>query len=117
MIRKLRKEAHLSQDELARKVGYTDRSSIAKIEAGKVDLPETKIKIFAQALNTTPAELMGIRSAPIHSADILGNEVEKTPTLIIEDERTIEFINLFSQLSETEQDIFLAQIKGVLASR
>lgn len=44
-------------------------------------------------------------------------ETEKTPTLVIEDERTIEFIQLFSQLTPAEQDIFLAQIKGVLASR
>ena len=49
----------LSQDELAKKTGYTSRSSIAKIESGKVDLPQTKIKLFAEALETTQADLMG----------------------------------------------------------
>ena len=49
----------LSQDELAQKTGYTSRSSIAKIESGKVDLPQTKIKLFAEALETTQADLMG----------------------------------------------------------
>lgn len=49
----------MSQDDLAKKTGYTSRSSIAKIESGKVDLPQTKIKLFADALNVTPAELMG----------------------------------------------------------
>ncbi len=58
-IRRKRKEAGLSQEELAAKTGYTSRSSINKIELGKVDLPQSKIKIIAQALNTTPAYLMG----------------------------------------------------------
>lgn len=55
----------MSQDELARKTGYTSRSSIAKIESGKVDLPQTKIKLFAEALNTTQTELTGWESVNI----------------------------------------------------
>lgn len=58
-IKKRRLELNLSQDELAKKTGYTSRSSIAKIESGKVDLPQTKIKLFADALETTQADLMG----------------------------------------------------------
>lgn len=58
-IRELRISAGLSQDELAKKTGYNDRSSIAKIEAGKVDLTQSKLVAFADALNTTPGYLMG----------------------------------------------------------
>ena len=58
-IRKLRKEAKMSQEELAKKVGYTDRSSIAKIENGEVDLSQSKIKAFADVFNVTPQYLMG----------------------------------------------------------
>lgn len=58
-IKELRKQRKISQEKLARMTGYTDRSSIAKIEKGKVDLSETKIQLFASALNTTPAYLMG----------------------------------------------------------
>lgn len=61
-IKALRLKAGLSQDELAHKTGYTDRSSIAKIEAGKVDLTESKISLFAKALNVSPATLMGLDS-------------------------------------------------------
>lgn len=39
-IKRLRKEAKMSQEELAKRVGYTDRSSIAKIENGEVDLSQ-----------------------------------------------------------------------------
>lgn len=56
-IRARRLELGMSQEELAQKVGYTDRTSIAKIESGKVDLSESKIFAFAEALKTTPALL------------------------------------------------------------
>ena len=58
-IKKRREELGMSQDELAKLTGYTSRSSIAKIEKGLVDLPQTKIELFAKALNTTQPELMG----------------------------------------------------------
>lgn len=58
-IKKLRLQQGLSQDELAEKVGYTHRSSIGKVESGLVDLPQSKIKAFAEALHTTPQHLMG----------------------------------------------------------
>lgn len=58
-IRAMRKDLNMSQDELAKEVGYTSRSTIAKIESGENDIPQSKIKDFARALQTTPAELMG----------------------------------------------------------
>lgn len=59
-IKALREQQGLSQEALAERVGYKDRSSIAKIEAGLVDLPQSKIAAFAKALGVTPAYLMGI---------------------------------------------------------
>lgn len=58
-IKTLRQQLNLSQDDLAKKIGYTNRSSIAKIEKGEVDLPLSKIILFAKFLHTTPADLMG----------------------------------------------------------
>jgi transcriptional regulator with XRE-family HTH domain len=58
-IRKYRLMANMSQSELARRTGYTDRSSIAKVEKGLVDLSQSKISQFASALGVTPSELMG----------------------------------------------------------
>lgn len=59
-IKTLRIKRGLSQDELASLTGYTHRSSIGKIENGQVDLPQSKIVLFADALNITPQELMGL---------------------------------------------------------
>lgn len=58
-IRVLRKQAKMSQEDLAKKTGYTDRSSIAKIESGLVDITQSKILAFAEALGVTPQYLMG----------------------------------------------------------
>lgn len=58
-IKEKRLALGLSQEELANKVGYKDRTSIAKVESGKIDLPQSKIEAFAKALKTSSAELMG----------------------------------------------------------
>lgn len=56
-IKKLREEKKMSQSTLAELVGYKDKTAIAKVEAGKVDLPQSKISAFAKSLNTTTAYL------------------------------------------------------------
>lgn len=58
-IKKRREELNMTQEELATKVGYKSRSSINKIELGKTDIAQSKIKAFADALNTTTSYLMG----------------------------------------------------------
>lgn len=59
-IRRRRQALGLSQEELANKLGYKTKSMICKIEAGMVDLPLSKVVAFANALNTTPVELLGL---------------------------------------------------------
>lgn len=58
-IRKRREALGMSQNELATKTGYSDRTSISKVESGNVDLTQSRIMAFAKALNTTVSELMG----------------------------------------------------------
>lgn len=53
---------HMTQQELAQKLGYKSTSTIAKIEAGENDIPQARIAAFAAALNTTPADLMGFNA-------------------------------------------------------
>lgn len=57
-IKQRRLELNLSQEELAKKVGYKSRSSINKIELAR-DLPLRKVELMAKALDTTPGYLMG----------------------------------------------------------
>lgn len=58
-IKKRRKELGYTQTELANKLGYADKSMIAKIEKGQIDLPQSKIMAFAKALETDARILMG----------------------------------------------------------
>ena len=68
-IKKLREELGLSQEELAKRTGYTNRSSIAKIEKGLVDLSQTKIELFAKVLGVAPGDLMGWEQEPAETPE------------------------------------------------
>ena len=59
-VRLRREQLGLSQQELARRMGYRSRSSITKREKGINDLPQSKVEELAQALETTPAALLGL---------------------------------------------------------
>ena len=83
-IRLKREQLGMSQDELAGLVGYTSRTSIAKIEGGKIDLPQSKVELFAHALHTTPAELLGweVHKQELPSIDnLMPIQVKRLPIL------------------------------------
>ena len=58
-IREKRESLGMSQEELAKKLGYKSRSSINKIETDERNLTQSKIKSIADALLTTPSYIMG----------------------------------------------------------
>ena len=58
-IKNRRLELGMTQTQLAEKLGYADKSMIAKIEKGLVDIPLSKIMAFAEALRMDPGDLMG----------------------------------------------------------
>lgn len=58
-IRARREELGITQEELATKLGYKNKSSIAKIETGTNDIVQSKVVEFARVLDTSVAYLMG----------------------------------------------------------
>ena len=58
-IRYRREELDMSQEELAHKIGYKDRTAVSKMEAGQRQIKQSMIVKLASALDTTPAYLMG----------------------------------------------------------
>lgn len=58
-IKRIREEKGMSQEELARLVGFKSRSSINKIEMGVNDITQSKLVAIANALGVSPGELMG----------------------------------------------------------
>ena len=59
-IKSLRKAQQMSQLELAKRTGYTNRTTISKIEKGFIELNESGVLKFARVLGVTPAELLGL---------------------------------------------------------
>ena len=78
-IKARREELNMTQGQLAEKIGYADKSMIAKIEKGQIDLAQSKIQAIATALHTTPKMLMGWNDfAPV-----------RRPTLLPSDEKLL----------------------------
>lgn len=71
-IKKRRKELHMSQEKLAQLTGYKDKSSISYIEKGEKDLPQNKISIFAEVLQTSQSYLMDGYDVNVIYHQILG---------------------------------------------
>ncbi len=58
-LKTLRKEKHLTLEELAERIG-TSRQTIHRYENGTIsNIPPEKVELLARALDTTPAALMG----------------------------------------------------------
>lgn len=91
-IKNRRIELGMSQDELAKKMGYTSRSAICKIEGGKADLSSAKIIEFARVLETTPEELMGLKKDPQSLTDLQKQVVDFVLSL---PEEKLEALNDF----------------------
>lgn len=85
-IKARREELGMSQEELAKRTGYTDRSSIAKIESGVNDITQSKVVAFAKALHTTVSYLMGTdNESPLPQTE---NELSPEELSIIKKYRT-----------------------------
>lgn len=103
-IKAAREALGLSQEQLAKKIGYTDRSSIAKIESGKVDLPQSKIVALAKALQTTTLALMGEETALSQPDELIAFYGEVKDKLDDDDkEDLIAFMRIKAQLKDNKK--------------
>lgn len=116
-IKNRREELGLTQAELAKKLGYKSRSSINKIEIGDNDLPQSKIIVFAKALNVTPSFLMGWDnshrdSKPIKAIRIpvLGRIPAGVPIDAIED--ILDWEELDPQQFNSDHEYFGLVVRG-----
>lgn len=75
-IKNRRIELNMTQTELAQKVGYADKGMISRVENGKVDLSQSQIIKFAEALDIDPGTLMGWNDILIEVAQSKGDREE-----------------------------------------
>lgn len=57
-IKQLRISLGVSQEELAKRVGYAGRSAISKVENGSRDISRSMVAKYAAALNVSPTYLL-----------------------------------------------------------
>ena len=100
-IKRLRKEAKISQVDLAEKLGTT-KQTIYKYENGLItNIPSDKIEIMARLFDTSPAYLMGWEDLPSSSFDVTP-EAAETASMIHEAENTEEIITIVETVIEDE---------------
>jgi transcriptional regulator with XRE-family HTH domain len=103
-IKARRLELGISQRELARRMGYSDNSTLNRIEKGTVDVTQAKVVQFSKALNCSIAYLMD------------WEEDEKNTTDNLTDGEKL-LLSLFRQVPEDMQDVVLEMIQVSLKNR
>lgn len=102
---RIRREAiGMSQDELSRRLGYSGRSTVSKIELNQRDLTQSKIVAFAEALGVTPLYLMGI-------------EEEDTPANSTLSPERAEMKNKIDKMSDEDFDRFTQALRLIFPDK
>lgn len=110
-IQRLRKALGWTQEELAKKMGYKSKSTINKIELGINDIPQSKIKKFADVLGTTPAELMDWDDLSNVNLQLFASPTEPE---LNEGEKLL--LDLFRKIPEDQQGLVLNLIRAALGN-
>ena len=108
-ILQMRKALGWTQEELAKRMGYKSKSTINKIELGINDIPQSKIKQFAEVLGTTPAHLLGWTDDQTEQ-----NNPSPTEPQLNEGEKLL--LDLFRKIPEDQQGLVLNLIRAALGN-
>ena len=104
-IKNRRLEIGMSQRELARKMGYSDNSTLNRIEKGTVDVTQAKVVQFAKVLNVSIAYLMD------------WEEDKKIPTdkNLTDGEKLL--LELFHKVPDAKKEMLLKMIEVAIENR
>lgn len=97
-VKELRERNDMTQQELAEKLGYKSKSSVAHIEGGR-DIPRSMVILLAEILRTTPSYLMGW-------------DEQKESTPVKHDRSAV--INRINALPDDQFEKFAAKVEGYL---
>lgn len=87
-IKVIRESKGISQEELAKRMGLKDKSSVCKIEKAGDNISTKSIKRYADALNTSVAQIMGW-AADETTTDYVVELEEQGMQIIIEEQKRI----------------------------
>lgn len=103
-IKARRQALKLSQRQLAARLGYTDHTTLTRIEAGKVDLPQSRIEKIAEVLGVSVGYLMGWADSPEDLGALAGR--------VLRDPALLEIVQGCEELDEAD----LATVAALVAS-
>lgn len=89
-----------TQRELAARMGYKNHSIVARVEAGKIDLPQSRIDQFAQVLGLSHGYLIGLVSEEESKKN---DELAKLVVRLRTDSEFYNTVVKLSQLSEKQR--------------
>lgn len=118
IVKRYRSANHMSMDDFARLSGLS-KGYISMLERNENPVSKkpivpslTTIKGVAQALGTTPEEIMRMLG-PDQMVNLAEDDISKDQSSHL----ASDFVNLFSKLSKTEKEIVIKQIKGLLSDK
>ncbi len=103
-IKRRREELGLSQDALAKMLGYRSRSSINKIELASRNLNQSQVTAIAAALQVSPLYILGV-------------EEKNTPAEAELSEGEAALIGLFRQVPADKQRLVLDMIRAAISPK
>ena len=103
-IKDLRVKQGLSQDDLAKKMGFKNRSSVTQVEKSGNDITLRKVEKYAKALGVSPAYLMGWEDY-----DVVISPSEPGDPIIVEVKRISEDMSTDSKIQLLKYARFLKE--------
>lgn len=104
-IKARRQELKLSQREMAARLGYTDHTTLTRIEAGKVDLPQSRIVKIAEVLGVTPGYIMGWEQEP--------EDMGALAAMVLKDPGLLKLVKNYSVLDESDRATVAALVSSL----
>lgn len=108
-IKARRQALGLTQREMAARLGYTDHTTLTRIEGGKVDLPQSRISKIAEVLGVTPAYLMGWDQDP--------EDLGALAAIVLKDPQLLELVKNFSVLEEADRSTVSTLVASLAAKK
>ena len=106
-IRNRRMELGWSQRDLAAKMGYTNNSTIAKIELGQTDVTQSRVIQFSKVLNVPVSYLI----------DWDDEKKKPSPDNRTLTEKEFLWLDLFREFTPAEQEEALERLQNALQYR
>ena len=106
-IRYRRTQLGWSQRELARKMGYKDNSTLARVEQGKVDVPQSRIVQFSQVLGVSIAWLMDWEEA-----EKKNDQLVPLVTRLRRDSRFMDAVQMLDTLTPQQFDAVMQMLSA-----